>query len=212
MLSIENLYYQGYSAVKIYLIRHAQSEENVLNLRQRTAVQEFNQMLCCTHSTPLTRLGRFQAKLTTGRLEQSSIERIYTSPFDRAIQTAKIIGREIGIIPQVVNDLREVQPQLLKERKRDASLRKHLFRSCVGMVLPGGDGTGEKLSSSYHRAKSVWSQLTADSAQEIAIVSHYGLISLMIAFLDRDSRWKVVNRDLSNGGITTVVRRRSIAA
>ncbi len=192
--------------MKVYLIRHAQSEENVLNLRQPTTVSEFNQMVYRSHTTPLTRWGRFQAQLTLGRLDGSLIEKIYTSPFDRAIHTATIIGNQIGIAPQVVTELREIQPRLLDETKsQEVSLRKLLFRSCVGMILPGGNG--EKLLQSYRRAQRVWADLTSDIAQEIAIVSHYGLISLMLASLDRDWDWRIVCRDLSTGGVSVIVRK-----
>ncbi len=191
--------------MKVYIVRHAQSEENVLNLRQRTTVSQFNEMICETHTTPLTRWGRFQAQLTLARLEEAQIERLYTSPFDRALQTAAILGRHLGLEPQVEPELREVLPAQLRDRRTNASLRKMLVRSCIGMIMPGGEG--EKLMESYRRAQRVWGRLTSSDAREIAIVSHYGLISLLFATLDRDRNWRVVSRDLSNGGISVVVSR-----
>jgi broad specificity phosphatase PhoE len=191
--------------VKVYLIRHAQSEENILDLKQQVRVADFNEMLCDSHSTPLTKWGRFQAQLTVGRLDGSNIERLYTSPFDRAIQTASIIGRELGIKPLVLDDLREVIPQQLSERKSNESLRKLFVRSCIGMVLPGGGG--EKLGSSYQRAQAVWARITSDQSREIAVVSHYGLISLILVSLRRDRNWRIISRDISNGGISLVERK-----
>lgn len=195
--------------MKVYLIRHAQSEENILDPRHRASVSEFNDMICGSHATPLTRWGRFQAQLMVGRLEGAKIERLYTSPFDRALQTATIIGNELGVMPQIVPELREVMPQPLVERNEEtnASLRKLLVRSCIGMVLPGGSKQGEKLNDSYQRAQRVWVQLTSKHAHEIAIVSHYGLISLILFSLRRDRNWRIVSRDLSNGGVTIAVRK-----
>ncbi len=191
--------------MKVYLIRHAQSEENILDLKQQVRVSDFNEMLCDSHATPLTKWGRFQAQLTVGRLDGSNIERLYTSPFDRALQTAAIIAREIGIKPLILDDLREVIPQQLSERKSNESLRKLFVRSCIGMVLPGG--SGEKLGSSYQRAQAVWARMTSDQAREIAVVSHYGLISLILVSLRRDRNWRIISRDISNGGISIVERR-----
>jgi len=198
--------------VKVYLIRHAQSEENVLSLRQKTSVSAYNDMICYTHATPLTRWGHFQAQLMVGRLDGARIERIYTSPFDRAVQTATIIGNEVGISPQMVDDLREVVPHQLKEtdkdKEKDLSLRRLLLRSCVKTILPGGSkDAGEKLNEGYRRAQRVWTQLTSDTSKEIAIVSHYGLISLLLFYLDRNRNWRIITRDLSNSGVSIVVRR-----
>lgn len=193
--------------MKVYLIRHAQSEENILDLKKRTTVSDFNEMLCYSHATPLTRWGRFQAQLLVGRLDDASIERIYTSPFDRAVQTATIIGSELGIAPEVVPDLREVIPQQLNERNTNGSLRKLFVRSCIGMILPGGNGNGEKLNESYQRAQNVWAKLTSSDAKEIAVVSHYGLISLILLVVRRDRNWRIITRDISNGGVSIAVRK-----
>lgn len=195
-------------AVKVYLIRHAQSEENVLSLNQKTAVNEFNEMICGTPTTPLTRWGEFQAQLMVGRLVKSNIERIYSSPFDRAIQTATIIGQELGLTPHLVDDLREILPRQLNDTRKTLSLRKLLVRSYMGLLLPGGDDDTEKLGESYRRAQRVWQQITRDDAREVAVVSHYGLISMLFIALDRNRNWRIISRDLSNGGVSVVVRKR----
>ncbi len=194
----------------VYLIRHAQSEENVLSLRQKTTVKDFNSMINESPSTPLTRLGVFQAKHMASILQDTNIKRIYTSPFDRALQTARIIGEPFDLTPLVVADLREVLPHHLDAIDEDDSrtsqqrLGKLLVRSYLHMVKP--DGRGEKLHTSMWRARTVWKRLTVYPYGEIAIVSHYGLISLMLLYVHSHHSWRVVSKDLSNGGVSVVVK------
>lgn len=194
--------------MKVYLIRHAESEENVLSLKQKTTITDFNDMLQGSPSTPLTRWGYFQAQKMVGKLDGSNIAHIYTSPFDRAIQTATIIGNEFGITPQIDDDLREILPHQLKRLRNSpnqARLGKLLVRSYMKMVMPGGDG--EKFHHSLRRSRRVWKRLTGARDQSIALVSHYGLISLLLFHLRYKPTWHVLTEDISNGGVSVVVRR-----
>lgn len=190
--------------MKIYLIRHAQSEENVLDLRVVTTASAFNDLVRRSHAAPLTRLGEVQARLVVKRLAGARIERLYSSPFARTLATAEVIGQAHGLTPQLVDDLREVLPRPVDESRRAASLRRLFVQSYLEMFWPWGGG--ETWAVSYQRAKAVWIQLTSEPAAEIAIVSHRGLISLMLLCLRRDRRWRIVTSDLSNGGVSVVVR------
>lgn len=69
---------------KIYLIRHGESEWNLLNKVQGQT------------NTHLTQLGEIQAKAIGNRLINKDIDAIYTSDLTRAHDTAKFIGREIN--------------------------------------------------------------------------------------------------------------------
>jgi broad specificity phosphatase PhoE len=196
--------------VKVYLIRHAQSEENVLSLRQKTTIKDFNDMLNDSPKTPLTRWGRFQAQIMAGQFDGAHLQKIYTSPFDRAVQTAKTIGREFGLTPEIVHDLREVLPRQLHDLQHgntQQSLGRLLFRSYIEMALPVGPG--ETLPACLWRARRVWNQLTRGSDQEIVIVSHYGLISLILLNLRYNHTWRIVSRDVSNGGVSIITKKGS---
>src|SRR4051812_6965146 len=60
---------------------------------------------------PLTALGQSQA-LQTGRFlieKQKPIDSFYSSPLRRARETAGIIGEQIGMTPQIIKDVREVE-------------------------------------------------------------------------------------------------------
>lgn len=191
--------------MKVYLIRHAQSEENVLPFRDRTTVAEFNAVLRRSHASPLTEQGQLQAQAVIAKLADAHVERLYTSPFARALSTATVLGDALGLPPEVIDDLREVMPRPLNELRRNRSLGHLFIRGYLEMFLPWGDG--ETWRVAYRRARHVWTQITNTPANEIAAVSHTTLISLILLSLRRDQEWRVVTRDRSNGGVSVVVRR-----
>jgi broad specificity phosphatase PhoE len=80
------------------LIRHAQSQHHVNGLTGGWT------------DTGLTDLGRRQAACLASRLKhelEDTPVRFYCSDLKRALQTAEIVGREIGVAPQSVPELRE---------------------------------------------------------------------------------------------------------
>ncbi|GAB4207850.1 MAG: hypothetical protein OHK0022_36590 [Roseiflexaceae bacterium] len=191
--------------MKVFLIRHAQSEENILDLRTKTTFEEYNAVLRRSPAAALTPLGEQQASTVAERMARERIERLYSSPFQRALATAAVIGAATSLTPQIVDDLREVLPSPLDKPRRNSSLRRHFIRSYLRMLLPmPGD---QNWAAGYRRARAAWATVTAEPAAEIALVSHRGLIGLILLSLRRSRHWRVLQRDLSNGGVSVVVRR-----
>jgi 2,3-bisphosphoglycerate-dependent phosphoglycerate mutase len=58
--------------------------------------------------TPLNDSGREQAQELAERLADEDVAAIYASPLARALETAEIVGRRLGLAVQRVEDLREV--------------------------------------------------------------------------------------------------------
>lgn len=82
---------------RLFLIRHGESTTN-----RQGVISGWS-----TDSV-LTELGRHQATLTAGRLQQLPIDALYASPLPRAWETAEIIGHALGLRPIRVDDLREI--------------------------------------------------------------------------------------------------------
>jgi probable phosphoglycerate mutase len=57
--------------------------------------------------TPLTELGRAQARALGRALAQTGIDAIYTSDLVRARETAELVGGETGVVPELAPALRE---------------------------------------------------------------------------------------------------------
>lgn len=191
--------------MKVYLIRHAQSEENVLDLKAYTTISDFNELLRRSYATPLTRLGEAQAQSVVRKLSGIHITQLYTSPFARTLATATAIGDAFGLLPEPVDDLREVLPPPMHPDRRAGSLRRLFVQSYLEMFWPWGEG--ESWLVSYRRAQSVWARLTTQTVGDIALVSHRGLISLILFSLRRSREWRIMTQDISNGGVSLVVRR-----
>jgi broad specificity phosphatase PhoE len=81
----------------IYLVRHGESDMNVTPLLSHRLAD-----------LPLTERGREQARLVARRLGETRLARIFTSPLQRARQTAACISERTGAPVRVEEALREI--------------------------------------------------------------------------------------------------------
>jgi broad specificity phosphatase PhoE len=82
--------------MKLYFVRHGESEANVLRVISNRG---------WVH--PLTEKGRCQAYDLADRLCGAGIAKIYTSPLQRAVQTAEILGQSLEVEVEITDALRE---------------------------------------------------------------------------------------------------------
>ncbi len=80
----------------LILLRHGETEWNLSGRWQGQAAD-----------TPLTELGRAQARIVAGRLRIYPIHAIYSSDLVRAFETAEIIGQALDVAPIAEPALRE---------------------------------------------------------------------------------------------------------
>ena len=190
--------------MKVFLIRHAQSEENALDFRQTVTAQVYNEIIQRSHSVRLTALGEQQAEQVAELMARERIEKLYSSPFTRARLTAEYISTRTGLEPHIIEDLREVMPRLASSSRKQATLGRHFIRSYLAMLLPVGENTW---AEGYRRVKGAWEELVAEPYDEIAAVAHSATFRLILLSLRNSPRWQVINRDTSNGGVSVVVSR-----
>jgi broad specificity phosphatase PhoE len=86
----------------LYLMRHAETDWTQVNKRRWAGL--------ANDFAPLTDLGRQQAADAASHVARLQPSILLTSPMTRAMETAAIIGRRIGIDPTVDIDLREWLP------------------------------------------------------------------------------------------------------
>ena len=89
----------GETMKQLFLVRHGEPEHHVQGLTGGWT------------NTPLTELGRKQARLTGERLKQliaGSSTALYTSDLLRAAETAEIIGGNLNLVPKVDKALRDL--------------------------------------------------------------------------------------------------------
>jgi probable phosphoglycerate mutase len=94
--------------VKLYFVRHGESEANVQRIHWNKAV-----------GYGLTEKGRAQADALASDLANIPFAAIYCSPVLRAAQTAQIAGQRLGLTPQVEDALRETDCGTLEGRPVD---------------------------------------------------------------------------------------------
>ena len=82
----------------LYLVRHGKTAYNAEGRLQGQS------------DIPLSREGRAQAEALAERIKNEGprVQRIYCSRLSRAEETARIIGRRLGLAPQVINGIEEI--------------------------------------------------------------------------------------------------------
>ncbi|MCI9287730.1 MAG: histidine phosphatase family protein [Clostridia bacterium] len=82
--------------MKIYLIRHSESIDDIENCYG--GIADFD----------LSENGKSKVKEYKKDIDKYGIERIYTSPYKRAYQTAQILNKDIKVELKVIEDIREL--------------------------------------------------------------------------------------------------------
>jgi probable phosphoglycerate mutase len=88
----------------------------------------------------LTRRGRAQARALAATLARFDVARILTSDLRRATQTAAVLGRAVGMVPEPTPLLRERHWGAWQGHSRDAA-EAHARALPLHARLPGGEST-----------------------------------------------------------------------
>lgn len=136
---------------KLYFARHGQTK---LNLAGKISGRT---------ETDLTDEGRVQAKLAGQKAKKLQIDLIVCSPMSRAVETAQIIAKEVGIDPKKV-----VQQKLVIERDF-GELEGKPYAPDINL---DGISDLEAIDDLIHRAKLALNWLQARPEDNILVVSH----------------------------------------
>lgn len=157
-----------------YLIRHGETEWNAEG------------RLCGQTDVALSDRGREQARRLAERLKSAGFGAIYSSPLDRALETARILAQAAGGEPVVVESLMELNyglwegktPQAIQEEQPE------LFRAWEadpGSIAPPGGESGERALDRV--ALSLNSLALRHKHGNIAVVSHKTSIRLAVCYV-----------------------------
>ena len=156
----------------IYLVRHGQTEWNVLHKMQGWGNGE------------LTEKGIADAKALAIRLKHTPIDKIYSSSSKRAIETAKIIDHNRGIPIVTDNNLREMNfgdwdGQLTADVKANYP-KEHATFWETPHLFEGVNG--ETFSDIQKRAQKALTDILADQTEgTVLIVSHSIFLRVLLA-------------------------------
>ncbi|HEX7860339.1 MAG TPA: histidine phosphatase family protein [Verrucomicrobiae bacterium] len=131
----------------------------------------------------LNELGRSEAARLAETLASSGIQRIFSSPLERAVQTAeptaKQLGLEIEVTPQIMEiDFGDWTGKAIRDLDRDPAWRNfNLYRS--GTRVPNGENM---LEAQTRMVSFVEKTFRENSNQTVAIFSHGDPIKALIAY------------------------------
>ena len=182
----------GLDGRRIVLARHGQTQWN----------QEFR--FQGSTDTPLNETGREQARALAARLSSWPMEVIYSSPLDRALYTASVVGERHGLVPIILPELREVgfaswEGQSIPELVKTGDYMR--WRTDPFFNPPeGGETWGEIL---WRLSRAVETILEGPQ-RRILVVAHGGVVRGLYAVLAGMDPHKVWNMDFSNCAISGV--------
>ncbi len=182
--------------LEIDLVRHGESLFNRMGIVQGHT------------NSPLTDLGRKQARRVGEVLRDRGIEAVYASDLIRAWETARIIGGEIGIEPVAMEGFREIrlgkwEGRSIEEIREKDGRNLELWYSCpLEAKIPGAESLEAFQERVLHTLEGIKRR---EGEGRVAVVSHGGVLSVIISHvlgLDINHLWHF---RLNNASLSRVV-------
>ena len=151
--------------MKIYIVRHGERGIGVSN-------------------DILTEKGLQQTKKTSEFFKDKKIDKIFSSSYNRAKQTAIEIQKTIGCEIEFTELLNE--PSLGIFESKPVKEWKEAFKESGQTIEQYRPPSGENRYDAYTRAKQFIKKIKSENSEEIIIVSHGGLISDLISLLHQE--------------------------
>jgi len=161
--------------MRIYFTRHGESEANLLREHSNRGFRH-----------PLTAKGREQAAALAHNLEEIAVMRLFASPIMRAVQTAEIVSKALGVPYEITDALREYDCGILEGRADEAAWQTHfaVFDAWVrrgewAQRIEGGESFNDirdRFVPFIERLISEYGQ----SAANVVLVGHGGLYRCML--------------------------------
>ena len=127
---------------------------------------------------PLSEGGRRQAVALGEALHGDAFNRVYASPLRRTVETARLLGHEPVLLPELVEIDRGEWEGLPSEeiRRRDAELHDRWYDDPTGLAMPGG----EAFDDLWERARRALA-LLAEGGGTVLAVGHKAINRVLIA-------------------------------
>jgi probable phosphoglycerate mutase len=154
----------------LYLVRHGENRANI--------TKEFSHRLV---DYELTERGRLQAIQTAEYFRTIPVDRIFSSPLKRAVETAAYISQAKGLKPEIVEGFRELNVGELERRAPDREswgvyfkVTSDWYAGRMDSRFPGGEDYRELLDRFYGALREA---LADEAAKDIVVVGHGGIFT-----------------------------------
>jgi len=166
----------------LYIARHGESKANVENK-------------LAYPNSPLTKKGIVQARSLAEFLADKKISAIYTTPFKRALETAKIINEKLGVKIHLIKEFVDTNFGILKGRKIDSSdkeLYSYLLirrKNPLDYKIPKAENLTNVMKRVIPSLKKIMRQNPHDS---VLIVAHRDVNRVIVQTLGKIPKEKVL--------------------
>ncbi len=181
--------------MKLYLIRHGQTDWNVAGKIQGST------------DIPLNEMGKKQAACLAKGMEKRPVSRVFTSTLSRAYETAKAIGDSQNVPVYGLLELQEVnygywEGLTMEEiEQRYPKELQQWYLSPVEVAPPGG----ETQTQVYERCKAAIDHILEQGDGDVAVVSHGATVVFLLEYmLDGTGRDEEDDIIVGNASISTV--------
>lgn len=156
--------------MKVYVVRHGQSECNRLDLR------------CGWSQTPLSELGHQQAKSANAYLKDIPFDRVYCSDLPRAVQTCKDALPDCQ--PILTPKVREISVGAMSDRTFDDCIAEYGDRYHHAMrVLDFREFGGESREEMRDRLYGFFKELEQlEGVERVAVFGHEGTAQQLLNY------------------------------
>ncbi|MCL1632169.1 histidine phosphatase family protein [Sporolactobacillus sp. CPB3-1] len=155
---------------EVYIIRHGQSEANKADIVQGSGID-----------LPLTDQGIHQAEQLRAHFEVSKLDKLWTSPLKRAVQTANILRKGTNLSIQTDARIREIGYGKWEGKNESQFRERHPeYFTHMGQFKPILDqyAGGERFSDVEARVAAFWEEVQKDGSwTSLGVVCH-GFISV----------------------------------
>lgn len=181
--------------MKIYLIRHGQTDWNIQGRIQGS------------HDIPLNEAGQRQAEQVAKGMDSRRVSRIFSSTLTRAAETAEKIGSrqkaEICSMPQLIEvEFGKWEGMTWEEIMEAYPKEYRLWALNPDEVAPPGGETQDQVISRCGQAIKEILRITG-GREDVAIVSHGATIAYLISYMMRNDP-DIESIIVENASITTV--------
>lgn len=161
--------------MEIFLVRHGETDGNVARRHQ-------------VEKTPLTSVGRAQAKAAAAKLAQHDPTHLVTSTLVRALQTASVLGDELELVPETNPHFIELaRPKsMYGYHHRDPRSLLFYIRWYFGsqQAIQEGGESYRTLRERIVAARATLEQYPDDA--RVVVVTHSVFMTLFVAHLCND--------------------------
>ena len=181
--------------MKLYLIRHGQTDWNVAGKIQGST------------DIPLNAMGKRQAACLAEGMKNRPVVRVFSSVLSRAYETACSIGDSQGVEVRKIQGLEEVgygvwEGMTMEEiQKQYPKELEQWYNSPVDVAPPGG----ESQAQIYERCAKALDTILSDQDGDVAMVSHGATVVYLLEYMLRDdSRTEEDDIIVGNASISTI--------